>query len=448
MLGRKGLITTEYPDYGVAIVRYHKSDNLWKVKTHGSCDRDDPFVSSHRSIIYNLHSKKPIAISPFRRCQDDTIKINEITLDEWNSTLYEDGTMINVFWNNNIDPSTSINSPFGWTISSRSKLHALCRFTSDTLFKDMFNDALNDSGINIDWLNKDFCYTFILHHNNNRHISPIRFGNSLCLVSMTSITEETSTDGNLKFFVSFLNHKNIRDETERLNSLIGEYTTADFVETSCKYKGIFSPISVPAKTNEELHERLRYALKGEKEFENCLGGIVLTSKTEPWKRIRILSPSYEECVKLRGNRANLIVNYIDLILKDPSGDLIQKYAEYYPEEVEQINKTGEKMREIIAGMIDNYMDNHVRKVKTHDDLPHWVRRPVWDLHGIYLKNRATIRKDIVLKYLSGLSPSIIYGFMKNRDKELRRTPQIHLGEETPFPSLKQQDLKEESMTEE
>lgn len=63
-LGKKGLVVTEYPEYGVAVVRYHKSDNTWKVKTHGTCDRDDPDVRNHRSVIYDLATGSVLHVSP------------------------------------------------------------------------------------------------------------------------------------------------------------------------------------------------------------------------------------------------------------------------------------------------------------------------------------------------------------------------------------------------
>lgn len=423
-LGKKGLVVTEYPEYGVSVVRYHKSDNTWKIKTHGSCDRDDPDVRNHRSVIYDLASGNVVHVSPIRRDTEEKIRISELTASEWDVSVYEDGTMINVFWNKNINPETG--TAFGWTLSTRSKLHAVCKFTSDILFRDLFQEAINLTGFKYEFLNQDYSYTFILHHPDTRHIIPCNFGVSLSLVAVC----DCSVTGSPRFF----SPEEVRSEVGRLNILCVVSKGGDDTNP------IMSTIPVPAENDEELRKRIRSAIKGENEFENVLSGIVIVNRARPWVRIRILTPSYEQCLKLRGDRANLRVNYVDLILKDPTAALIREYISFYPEEASEVVKVSDSLREIIHELYDLYIDRHVKKTKEHDNLPHWSRKPIWDIHGIYLRTRSVVRKPIVLNYLSSISPSAVHGIIKNREKELRRSMSQHSQTETQIDNNRDADM--------
>ena len=353
-----------------------------------------------------------IHVSPIRRDTEEKIRISELTRSEWDVSVYEDGTMINVFWNKNINPDTG--SAFGWTLSTRSKLHAVCKFTSDKLFRDLFQEAINLTGFKYDFLNQDYSYTFILHHPDTRHIIPCNFGVSLSLVAVCDCSVTGSP-----YYPHFFSPEEVRNEVRRLNDQCVVSKGGD--ETNL----IMATIPVPAENDEELRKRIRSAIKGDNEFENVLSGLVIINRKRPWVRIRILTPTYEKCLKLRGDRSNLRVNYVDLILKDPTAALIREYISFYPEEAKEVVKVSDTLREIIAELYDLYIDRHVKKTKEHDNLPHWSRKPLWDIHGIYLRTRSAVRKPIVLKYLTNISPSAVHGIIKNRDKELRRSMSQH-----------------------
>lgn len=415
-LGKKGLVVNEYPEYGVAVVRYHKSDNKWKVSTHGACDRDDSEVRIHRSVIYDLTTKNVVHVSPIRRDTDEKIRISELSRSEWDVSVYEDGTMITVFWNKNINPESG--EPYGWTLSTRSKLHAVCKFTSDKLFRDLFQEAIDRTGFKYGSLKQEYSYTFILHHPDTRHIIPCNFGVSLSLVAVCDCSHTMSAEESPKVIPRFFSPEEVRYEVARINSTILEGKEEDKdVDGSL----IMATIPVPGDTDEDLRKLIRSAIKGENEYENVLSGIVIVNRSRPWVRVRILTPTYEKCLKLRGDRANLRVNYVDLMLKDPTSALIREYISFYPEEGREVVKVSDSLREVIHELYDLYIDRHVKKTKEHDNLPHWSRKPIWDIHGMYLRTRNVVRKPVVLKYLTSISPSAVHGILKNREKELRRS---------------------------
>ena len=77
-----------------------------------------------------------------------------------------EGTMINVFWDYTIDD---------WNLATRSNVGAKCKYsvTSQATFRYMFLDAMNHTGLEFSYLNKDYIYSFVLQHPENRIVVPI-----------------------------------------------------------------------------------------------------------------------------------------------------------------------------------------------------------------------------------------------------------------------------------
>jgi len=398
-LRRKGLIVTEYPEMGVSIVRYHKGDNTWKTKQFGECNREDAIVRSHRSVVYSLATGLPLAVAPIRRLMDKDVRLNDLRVDDWEVTGYYDGTMINVFWNPTMITRETGHEEevLGWTLSSRSKLHAACRFTSDRLFRDLFEDARKTSGMEYDALNREYCYTFQLLHPESRHVIPVE-APEIVLVQISRIVPHTDFIGNMTARVEVLSTSERNAEGSRLG------------------------VSLPATAYSSMEENLGGLYKHTLDEENAkrLQGWVIVPKSGGWGRIRIMSKAFEECLFLRGDSANLRTNFLRLMAMDPKGDMIRKYGEWYPEEVPQIQEVGNMMSRVVSELVRLYLERHVRKSLQHEDLPHWCRRPLWDLHGRYLRTRVPIRDAEVLAYFRDISPSAVNNVLKMWHKETTR----------------------------
>ena len=94
------------------------------------------------------------------------------------TTLFEDckfqefieGTMINLFWD------TTLND---WNMATRSNIGAKCKFNMDEeiTFRHMFLEAMNATGIEFEYLEKNICYSFVLQHPKNRIVVPITVPN-------------------------------------------------------------------------------------------------------------------------------------------------------------------------------------------------------------------------------------------------------------------------------
>lgn len=386
----KGMMVDEDVDLGIAIVRHHKSIDEWKKKTYGECNLNDELVHKHRSVVYSLNTRLPLSVAPVRRLNDEDVYLSKCSDDDWAIQTYIDGTMINVFWNPMLNPETG--SSYGWTLASRSKLHATCKFTSDRLFKELFEEARLASGIDHDMLNKNYCYSFELLHPESRHIIPIG-SPSLVLVNICSVVPKADIDGTITGAnVSMLPIEAVQNEAMRIGA------------------------SVPA-TVDTCSVSTLLAYTQESDQSSQLQGWVIVPKSGGWERIRVLSESYELCVKLRGFGSNLKTNYLRLMSMDESGDMIRKYAEFYPEEKDAIVELSKTVDVIIGELLVLYKDRHVNKKKEHGDLPHWCRKPIWDLHGRYLRSKKAINRTEIMNYFRTTTPSNLNRMLKQLAKE-------------------------------
>merc|ERR1711976_420864 len=55
-----------------------------------------------------------------------------------------------------------------WNISTRSKIGAECKWYSNKTFKELFYEAVERDNLQIESLNKKFCHSFLLKHQENR----------------------------------------------------------------------------------------------------------------------------------------------------------------------------------------------------------------------------------------------------------------------------------------
>ena len=80
---------------------------------------------------------------------------------------FVEGTMVNIFFNNFIDD---------WDLTTRSTIGAKCKFSSTTnkTFRYMFLSAMNHMNIEFSDFDKNFCYSFVLQHPDNKMVIPVK----------------------------------------------------------------------------------------------------------------------------------------------------------------------------------------------------------------------------------------------------------------------------------
>jgi len=132
------------------VIRYNKnilSNSL--IPTYGLC----------RSIILSSENKV-LSFSPPKSIPTDEFIINYDSGDE--SLVVEEfveGTMINVFWDDNCGLTGC------WEIATRNSVCAessFFKYNNAKTFRTMFLEAVSANNLNLDMLNRDYSYNFVL----------------------------------------------------------------------------------------------------------------------------------------------------------------------------------------------------------------------------------------------------------------------------------------------
>jgi hypothetical protein len=117
-----------------------------------------------RGLIYNYEEKKILVLPPPKSYEIEGYINDDITFTE----LF-DGTMINIFYNND-----------KWNISSRSTIGCNNKWIMNKTYKELFEDT---HSIEYETLNKNYSYSFVLRNKCNRNISYIE-NNEIILVKI------------------------------------------------------------------------------------------------------------------------------------------------------------------------------------------------------------------------------------------------------------------------
>lgn len=107
-----------------------------------------------RGLVYNYEEKKILVLPPMK-----SIEISGYMREDQVCTELYDGTMINLFYNND-----------KWNISSRSTIGCNNRWILNKTYKELFEETQE---IDYSKLNKEHSYSFVLRNKINRNVSPI-----------------------------------------------------------------------------------------------------------------------------------------------------------------------------------------------------------------------------------------------------------------------------------
>ena len=154
------------------IVKKRNDFTIIKYNKKNLTINNEKSVGLFRSLIINRD--KIVVFAPQKSVNYNNFVINNEFFD-CNITEYVDGTMINIFYNNNkIDVNGEIKP--GWEFCTRSNIGAKCRYNLDTqkTFYDMFLDACIEEKLDFNILNKQCCYSFVLQHPDTKIVKHIK----------------------------------------------------------------------------------------------------------------------------------------------------------------------------------------------------------------------------------------------------------------------------------
>lgn len=352
------------------IIRYDKNylDND-SIDSFGLC----------RSVIVNSNDDV-ICYSPPKSLRYDTftkkypIKTDSIVAEE-----FIEGTMINVFW----DPTIELSG--AWQFATRNNVGATSSFyktKSNMSFKDMFLEAARYINLEINRLNRNYCYSFVLQHPNNRIVVPFPYP-SLYLVAVYSIQQDTNKN-------ILVYKQNLNEVKEKFNNDF--YWNRPYLQFPKIYEW---------NNYQELIDKF-----GSMNTPYNVLGVVIHN-LETGERTKIRNPAYEQVRKLKGNQPKLQYQYLCL----RNEGKVSEYLKYYPENKNEFSDFRQQIHTFTISLYYNYISCYIKKEKPLLEFSEQYRTHMFNLHQIYINKLREKRQHIsnteVINYVNNLHPSLL-----------------------------------------
>lgn len=350
-------------------VRYHilKYDKEWLSKEL------IPSIGMLRSVIFK-DDGKVVSFAPPKSLPVESLMIQTDSNSDMGyvAETFVEGTMINVFY------ETETNS---WEIATRSSIGGRnCYFMEDgfkeeNTFSYMFNEVCTSIGLNLNDLNKNYMYSFVMQHPRNRIVKIIK-NMSLYLVNVYQIE-----DNNVIRIIS---------------------TSNDVEQFGIKPNTVKIVKSVPLKTNDDMISCKESMASMNTPYDTV--GVMI--KNNMGHRYKFRNPTYEHVRQLRGNQPKLQYQYLSL---RQSGKMTE-YLRYYKEHKKPFNEFRNMIHDYTNELFTNYIRCYIKKEKELKEFPEKFKTHMFTIHHeIYLKTLMPINqyvnKDVVIRYFNGLHPS-------------------------------------------
>jgi len=325
-----------------------------------------------RSVLTDgkkIHVFSPPKSIPFALIKNenyDDFKLEELV----------EGTMINLFWNNYLSD---------WELATKGSLGGRYSFYQDNkkTFRTMFLEALNYQHIELENLNKELCYSFILQHPENRIV--ISFKNPRVVLAAIYKIEGT------------------------------KITILD--KTACNIPNVILPKTSSHYTNyngSNWEDLQSYFSQMNLDYR-VVGVNIYNPKTGLRSKIR--NPTYEHVRRLKGNSPKIQFQYYSLRQVGKVGEFLRYYNEFRP----KFTELRKDLHQWTDQLWKNYVRCYVQKEKPLLEFPKKFRVHMFNLHQIYLNDLRDlghyISRQIVIKYINSLEPAKL---MYSINYDLRR----------------------------
>jgi hypothetical protein len=281
---------------------------------------------------------------------------------------FVEGTMVNIFFNTIIDD---------WDLTTRTTLGAKSKFNmeSNKTFRYMFLSAMNHMNIEFTDFDKNFCYSFVLQHPENKLVIPIK-NPKIILVDIFKCN---------KFQVFPISRKMFHTQ----------------IHLFIKNKNIIKPIVF---TEYQMDSSLTVVLQ--KMIQNkdytIMGYYVHNNNFE---RTKIRNPNYEHVRHLKGNSPKIQYQYYNLRQLNK----VKDYLKYFPEMKKDFALLRNDLHKYTTNLYRNYSNCYINKVKPLREYQYEYKTHMFHLHNIYLdelKNDGKyVNFNVVKNYINNMEPA-------------------------------------------
>lgn len=271
---------------------------------------------------------------------------------------YVEGTMINVFHDGD-----------KWRISTRSKLDAETTFRVEgdhnKSFAEMFEDALLETNMSLDLLDRKYCYSFVVQHPSNRIVAPV-LKPQLVLCAVYHIEDNV------------IKEIGVHDNPE-LDIM--------FRKSSVRYIELYDSYDL---------QNAPYYVQG------------LVWKVDG-KRYKVRNQSYNYVRSLRGNQAKLQYHYYCLRRENR----VHEFLNFFPEYENHFQKYEQELHVFASNLYQHYVNYYI--YKRNQSNPYELKNHMHNLHQIYHHTRNNMNMYVVQTYIFDLEPArLMYSINYNK----------------------------------
>jgi hypothetical protein len=331
-----------------------------------------PSYGLFRSVIVNANGNVVCFSPPKSISAEEFVRKYSYKKDTILAMEFVEGTMINLFWDACADC---------WELSTRNTVGACSSFYKNenlVTFRDMFWEAAKETNLDLNLLNKEFCYSFVLQHPKNRIVVPFKKAQLYLVACYTILHGEHGT-------INVHPH-----------SLV-DMKNYDWSSTSIRFPAIYDD----APGYSELIQK--YASMNTP--YDVLG--VVFYNTYTGERTKIRNPVYEQVRSLRGNQPRLQYQYLCLRKEGR----VAEYLKYYPESKRELSDYRDQVHLFTNTLYSNYVSCYIKKDKPLLQFSEQYRTHMFHLHQIYrndlMDKKLFITSAKVIQYVNELHPSLL-----------------------------------------
>lgn len=310
-----------------------------------------------RSIIFS--NNKINVFSPPRSISLDSFE-NCFASNECLAEEFIEGTMINVFYDYDIEK---------WNIATKTSVGGDIKyFLEQPTFNKMFTEVCEYLQLDLNSLNREYIYSFVMQHPHNRFVLPIK-EMRLYLIAVYKI-----------------------DNLDVIEVPPDQYLMLNIDLNKFWYPYKFTFVSFQALKDHygTMNADITYA------------GIVIRHNSGV--RTKIRNPSYTYIKFLRGNNTKLQYQYLAL----RKSNRVKEYLLYYPEAKKLFTQFRTQLHDLTDTLYSNYVNCYIKKEKPLREYPAQFRSHMYNLHKQYLaikQENGYIHRYSVISYINSLEPA-------------------------------------------
>jgi hypothetical protein len=241
----------------------------------------------------------------------------------------------------------------------------------------MFVEACEANNFNFETLNKQYCYSFVLQHPDNRIVVPF----TVPRLYLVEVFEIVQTDINVEVIPQ---------------NIYAVRTNGEWSSTTIRFPDVYE-----FKTYSELIEKFASA-----NTPYDVMGIVIKNMITN-ERAKIRNPIYEEVRHLKGNQSKLQYQYLHLRKEGK----LPEFLKFYPENKREFSECRNQVHMFTNMLHQNYLACYVKKEKPLGEYGAQFRTHMFKIHEQYindLKPRGLfVNIVVVINYVNNLAPALL-----------------------------------------